>query len=226
MLNDRNHRETLRILPQRVNDIPAELGKKVLATRMAAAQGSGDKLSLVQELVLQEPTLQESYEVTLNHDRIWGHAKQIPAFQLEEAKNGISHPIVKNWLSLAQLSRITDNGPASKRQTLRGDLGSWIQNNTNHPGMIKALDLLNAAPTTTVTPYSVDAPKLIIKSTVVKRPTAKSPVVKKTAPKTPAVKTPKVKPPVAKNITKKAKKKDPSVGLLYEKIKKQINKDQ
>lgn len=230
-LNDRNHRETLRILPQRVNDIPAELGKKVLATRLAAAQGSGDKLSLVQELVLQEPTLKEDYLVNLNHDRIWGHAKQIPAFQLEEAKNGISHPVVKNWLSLAQLSRISTNGPASKRQTLRGDLGSWIQNNSNHPGMLKALDLLNAAPTTTVTPYSVDAPKLVIKSTVVKRPTTKSPVVKKARPKTPTLKTPQVKRPITKNTVKtnvanKAEKKDPSVGLLYENIKKKINKDQ
>jgi len=155
-LNDRNYRETLRILPQRVNNLPAELGEKVLSIRMAAAQGSGDKLALVQELVLQETTLQESYQVKLNHDRIWGHAKQIPAFQLEEAKNSIGHPIVKSWLSLAQLSRIAQNGPASKKQTLRSDLGSWIQSNTNHPGMIKALGLLNAAPTTTVTPYSSD----------------------------------------------------------------------
>jgi len=155
-LNDRNYRETLRILPQRVNDIPAELGKKILSTRMTAAQGSGDKLALVQELVLQETTLKESYEVSLNHDRIWNHAQQIPAFQLEEVKNSINHPIVKSWLSLAQLSRIAKNGPANKRQTLRSDIGLWIQNNTNHPGMTKALGLLNAAPTTTVTPYSSD----------------------------------------------------------------------
>lgn len=205
-LNDRNYRETLRILPQRVNDLPEELGQKILSTRMSAAQGSGDKLALVQELVLQETTLKESYQVSLNHDRIWGHAEQIPAFQLEEAKNGISHPIVKNWLSLAQLSRISKNGPLSKRQTLRGDIGSWIQNNGTHPGMAKALDLLNAAPTTTVTPYSVEAQK---------------PVVKKTSQKSPVANIPKVKPPVIKNTENK----NSNNKSLYENIKKQINKD-
>lgn len=156
-LNDRNYREALRILPQRVNTIPVALGTKILQTRMNAAQSSGDKLALVQELVLQEPTLKAPHLVTLNRDRIWNHAQQIPAFQLEEAKNSISHPIVKNWLSLAQLARISKRGPASKRRSLRGDLARWIQNNTNHPGMTKAIGLLNIAPTTTITPYSSEA---------------------------------------------------------------------
>ena len=219
-LNDRNFRETLRILPQRVNDVPAELGQKVLKTRMTAAQSSGDKLALVQELVLQETTLQESYQVKLNHDRIWGHAKQIPAFQLEEARNGISHPIVKNWLSLAQLSRISDNGPASKRQTLRSDLGRWIQNNSTHPGMPKALGLLNAAPTTTVTPYSVATQQPIIKSTVVKRPVIRTPIVTTPVVKKPVVTSTKTKTPVVKTTEEK------NVKSLYERIKQQINKDQ
>ncbi len=229
-LNDRNYRETLRILPQRVNDLPEELGNKILKTRLSAAQSSGDKLSLVQELVLQESNLKQDYEKSLNHDRIWNHAQQIPAFQLEEAKNKISHPIVKNWLSLAQLSRISKNGPASKKQSLRGDLGTWIQNNTNHPGMTKALGLLNTGPTTTVTPYSEDTKKpLVIKSTV-QRPVATKPVVKKPVPNKPVVVRPAVKAPAVKTNTtqtpavKKTIKADPKVKSLYESIKKQINK--
>jgi len=55
--NDRNYREALRILPQRIDNVPADLGEKVLSSRMAAAQASGDRLSLIQELVLQETSL-------------------------------------------------------------------------------------------------------------------------------------------------------------------------
>lgn len=226
-LNDRNYRETLRILPQRVNDIPVDLGKKILETRMSAAQSSGDKLALVQELVLQEPTLKEAYRVNLNQDRIWNHARQIPAFQLEEAKNSINHPIVKNWLSLAQLSRVAQNGPISKRQSLRGDLGRWMQNNTNHPGMTKALGLLNSAPTTTVTPYSAGLQKPTVK-TIAQRPVAKKPVVVKQTVKPPVIKKPAIKiipaKPVAPNTpaVKKPIVADPKVRSLYEKMKKQI----
>jgi len=225
--NDRNYREALRILPQRVNDIPEDLGTKILESRMSAAQSSGDKLSLVQELVLQETSLKETHEVSLNHDRIWNHARQIPGFQLEEAKNKINHPIVKNWLTLAQLSKVPRNGPAIKRQSLRGDLGRWIQNNNNHPGMSKAIALLNAAPVTTVTPYTADVKNTVVKP-ILKRPVAKAPVtpvVKKpvvTKPKTPPP-APVVKTPVAKpSAPKPTVKPDPNIRSLYENIKKQI----
>jgi len=153
-LNDRNYRETLRILPQRVNGLSDDLAKKILQTRMHTAQSSGDKLALVQELILQEPNLKQAHEVSLNHDRIWNHAQQIPSIQLNQAKNTINHPIAKQWLSLAQLARVAKFGSASSKQSLRSDLARWIQSNPNHPGMKKALDLLNAEPTTTVTPYS------------------------------------------------------------------------
>ena len=156
-LNDNNYRETLRILPQRVNDLPQELGEKILNARMSAAQSSGDKLALVQELVLQEPNLKEDYQISLNHDRIWSHAQQIPALQLNDAKNSINHPVLKNWLDLAQLARISKNGSSSQKEALRGELANWIQRNPNHPGNAKAVSLLNAAPTTVVTPYVSNA---------------------------------------------------------------------
>lgn len=151
--NDRNYREALRILPQRIVGLPPELGEKILNARMSAAQSSGDKLALVQELVLQEPNIKEDYKISLNHDRIWNHVQQIPAFQLEEGKNRINHPIVKNWLELGQLARIAKNGSTSKKETLRSDVASWLQRNPNHPGQSKAIALLNAAPATVVTPY-------------------------------------------------------------------------
>lgn len=237
-LNDRNYREALRILPQRVSDIPQDLANKILATRMSAAQSSGDKLAVVQELVLQEPTLKEQYLVSLNHDRIWNHAQQIPAFQLEDAKNKIGHPIVKNWLTLAQFSRIAKNGPVSKRQSLRGDLGRWIQNNTNHPGMPKALGLLNAAPTTTVTPYTASVPQPVLKKpVVVNKPVAKKQVITSTVTKQPAVQKPVIVKRAPVKVVPKAPvavkkpvpvqqpapvKRDPNIRALYEKMKKQI----
>ncbi len=53
-INDKNYREALRILPQRVNGLPDGLSKKILNARMRAAQSSRDRISLVQELVLQQ----------------------------------------------------------------------------------------------------------------------------------------------------------------------------
>jgi len=185
----------------------------------------------VQELVLQEPTLKEQYLVSLNHDRIWNHAQQIPAFQLEEAKNKIGHPIVKNWLTLAQFSRISKNGPANKRQSLRGDLGKWIQNNTTHPGMTKALGLLNAVPTTTVTPYNAGTKPVLqkptVKTVVARKPAAKKPVIKRAPVKVIPPKKPVVRPPPKPVVTKPAAPKppvkpDPKIRSLYEKFKKQV----
>ncbi len=152
-LNDNNYRETLRLLPQRVNTLPADLGTKILNARMSAAQSSGDKLALVQELVLQEPSLKEKYQVDLNHDRIWNHAQQIPNYQLDEGISRINHPDLKNWLVLAKLGKLSNSDNASKKVSLRGDTATWLQNNPNHPGKSKAIELLNVAPSTTVTPY-------------------------------------------------------------------------
>ena len=229
--NDRNYREALRILPQRIDNVPADLGEKVLSSRMAAAQASGDRLSLIQELVLQETSLKAPHEVSLNHDRIWGHAKQIPAFQLEEAKTNINHPIVKNWLSLAQLSRIASNGPANKKATFRSDLGNWIQNNPNHPGMSQALSMLTSEPTTVVTPYSADTPKPVITSSIEKKPVITSSVNRTPTPKTTATNqtpTPVIKSTVTKTpvttapALPKVVTPDPQIRSLYENIKKQI----
>lgn len=230
--NDRNYRETLRILPQRVAGLPQQLALKILGMRMSAAQASGDKVALVQELVLQEPTLRQAHEISLNHDRIWNHAQQIPAFQLNEAKDRINHPVLKNWLSLAQLARLSKNAPSSKKQTLRNDLGSWLQRNPTHPGQSRAISLLNAVPRTTVTPYGSDLQRPIVNpKPVVKRPTTNKPVartpVQRPVVRRPVTTPPPVKKPVVNTQAKKpvaesTVKPDPNVRSLYEKIKREI----
>ncbi len=182
-LNDRNYREALRILPQRISNLPPDLGEKILNARMSAAQSSGDKLALVQELVLQEPNLKEDYQVSLNHDRIWNHVQQIPAFQLEEGKNRINHPVLKNWLALGQLARIAKSGSTSRKESLRSDVASWLQRNPNHPGQSKAIALLNASPNTVITPYRVlggiksDKPQQTIQSTTATKPSNETAVL-------------------------------------------------
>jgi len=151
-INDKNYREALRILPQRVNGLPDGLSKKILNARMRAAQSSRDRISLVQELVLQEPTLINDYEVKLNHDRIWNHIQQIPSQSLNTHRKQINHTVLKSWLELGYFARIAKNdGEISP--TTRDNLKSWQQKNQGHPGNNKIADILKSAPAATVTPY-------------------------------------------------------------------------
>jgi len=148
-LNDRNYKETLRILPQRVNGLPTALGSKILNARVAAAQSSGDKLSLVQELILQEPKFKNDYEIDLNHDRIWNHIKQMPIQQIERGRDTTNHSVMKGWLALAAISKATNND----KESLQNQLKSWKKQNPNHPGNNKTKQILSTSSTATVTPY-------------------------------------------------------------------------
>lgn len=151
-LNDKNYREALRILPQRTTGLPDGLASKILNARMRAAQSSRDRISLVQELVLQEPTLKNDYEVKLNHDRIWNHIQQIPKQSLKTHKDKINHVVLKNWLDLGYLARSAkDAGEISP--AISANLKSWQQRNQDHPGNRKIADILKSAPAATVTPY-------------------------------------------------------------------------
>ncbi len=151
-INDRNYREALRILPQRTNGLSDGLVNKIRHARMRAAQSSRDRISLVQELVLQEPTLKNDYEVKLNHDRIWNHIQQIPRQSLNTHKTKINHPVLKSWLDLGYIARLAkDSGEIS--QASNDDLKRWQQSNQAHPGNSKIAELLKSAPAATVTPY-------------------------------------------------------------------------
>ena len=154
-LNDNNYRETLRILPQRVDGLPNELAHKILKARMRAAQSSGDRVSLVQELVLQEPTLENDYEVKLNHDRIWNHIQQIPRDKLNESRKHINHSILRSWLDLGYFARIAKGNNGEISASGRGNILGWQQRNQDHPGNGKIAALLKPRPTATVTPYNV-----------------------------------------------------------------------
>jgi outer membrane PBP1 activator LpoA protein len=151
-INDKNYREALRILPQRTNNLPTGLAKKILNARMRAAQSSRDRISLVQELVLQEPTLKNDYEVKLNHDRIWNHIQQIPSQSLDTHRKQINHPVLKRWLDLGYIARLAKNAGEISPKT-RDNLKLWQQRNQGHPGNSKIAGILKSSPTATVTPY-------------------------------------------------------------------------
>ncbi len=158
-LNDKNYRETLRILPQRVQGLPDGLASKILNARMRAAQSSRDRISLVQELVLQEPTLKNDYEVKLNHDRIWNHIQQIPRGKLNESRKHINHAVLRSWLDLGYLARTAKDYDGEVTQSARGNILSWQQRNRNHPGNSKVAALLKSAPSSTTTPYKASGDK-------------------------------------------------------------------
>ncbi len=167
-LNDRNYREALRLLPQRVNNLPMALGNKILGARMQAAQSSEDKLALVQELVLQESNLSQAHEIRLNHDRIWSHVQKIPTFKLDEGRKQIKHSVLRNWLGLAFINRTSKNN----KEKLNTELSQWLKSNPTHPGIVKAKQLVGTASSATVTPYSGGAntadPKVEPKKVIVK----------------------------------------------------------
>jgi len=151
-LNDKNFREVLRILPQRVGGLPTGLADKVLKVRMDAVQASGDRLSLIQELVLQEPRLKNDYETKLNHDRIWANIQKMPTQKINEGRVKINHLELKRWFELGLLAR---SSRASNRDELnfQEDIRGWIKRNPKHPGITKTKKLLVAKPAAVVTPY-------------------------------------------------------------------------
>lgn len=148
-LNDRNYREALRLLPQRVSHLPEGLASKILNTRMSAAQASGDKLSLVQELVLQESTLQSTHEKKLNNDRIWGQIKQLPLERLNQGRRSIAHPILNSWLELAYIQKTNRNN----EEALKNKVTQWKKQNPRHPGNAKINEILAFSPVATTRPY-------------------------------------------------------------------------
>ncbi len=164
-LNDNNFRETLRILPQRVNNLPTGLAQKILNARMRAAQSSRDRISLVQELVLQEPTLKSDHATKLNHDRIWNHIQQIPRGKLNESRKHINHPVLRNWLDLGYFARIAKNGSGQLSDKARGSILGWKQRNPRHPGNAKISSLLKPSPVATTKPYQASGDKPSQKST-------------------------------------------------------------
>lgn len=151
-LNDKNYRETLRILPQRVNGLPVGLAEKILKSRMIAAQSSADKLAIVQELVLQENTLSEPFQIKANNNRIWNHVLLMSKEELNKGRKTIGHTTIKGWLELGYLVN-TLKSTKEITPVFRMKLTNWQRHYPSHPGNEKVAQLLNYQPTASATPY-------------------------------------------------------------------------
>jgi len=150
--NDRSYREVLRILPQRVNGLPMGLAQKILSTRMNAAQASSNKLDLIQELVLNDATLTENYQVKLNNDRIWEHVLLMDRQELDNDRKKISNSILKGWLDLGYLVK-GYKGSGTVSPVFRVKLKDWQKHYPSHPGNAKVEQLLKYKPATKLKPY-------------------------------------------------------------------------
>ncbi len=164
-LSDANYKEALRLLPKNVNHLPRGLAQKILNARMKAAQSSGNHVTLATELVLQESRLQKKYEIDLNHQRIWNQINQLSGPQLDAARENVTHPIMRGWLDLLFLQRISANDPQQFNRNIR----KWQQNFPRHPANSRAKKMITRA---VVTPY---------------RPSKPVPVTPKPAPRQPPV---------------------------------------
>ncbi len=170
-LNDRNYSEALRLLPQRVNHLPDGLADKILNARMNAAQSSGNKLTLVQELVLQQNRLDTDYQRELNSDRIWRQIQQMPLEQINQGRR-IAHPELRAWLDLAYLQKTNQRNYSG----LKSSIKNWQRRNPGHPAYAKAQNLLNAAPVAITTPYR-NAPEATASTSTPTTTTTNSPQI-------------------------------------------------
>lgn len=168
---DRSYTEALRLLPKNVRGLPNGLQKKILNARMRAAQLSANKLVLATELVLQESNLRKKHQVQLNHERIWNQISQVSKKTLGTARTNAPHPIMRGWLDLNYLKRIS----ATDSQQLNRNIKRWQKNFPRHPAYGRATKMIRH---TTVIPYQANKPAPIIP-----KPVPATPIAVKTAPK-------------------------------------------
>jgi len=150
-LSDANYREALRLLPKTVNNLPDGLRKKILNARMRAAKSDGNHATLATELVLQEQYLNQQHEISLNHQRIWSEVSLLSKPQLDTARVQVTHPIMRGWLDLNFLKRISLRDP----QQLNRNIRKWQRNFPRHPANTRAAKMISKA---VVTPYTPSKP--------------------------------------------------------------------
>ena len=127
--------------------MPNGIRRKILNARLRAAQLSGNHATLATELVLQESSLKQQHEIKLNHQRIWNQIKLLSKTELDTARAQVTHPIMRGWLDLNYLERISANDP----QQLNRNITKWQRNFPRHPANARAKTMISRA---VVTPYT------------------------------------------------------------------------
>jgi outer membrane PBP1 activator LpoA protein len=146
---DGEHKKALNLLPKNVKNLPRGLQQKILNARLRTAQASGDKVMFAMELVIQEYKLKQPQQIKLNHERIWNQINRLSVDQLDKARNSVRHPIMRGWLDLNYLRRIS----ANNSQKLNRNIKRWQGNFPRHPASARATRMIR---NTTVTPYRTE----------------------------------------------------------------------
>jgi outer membrane PBP1 activator LpoA protein len=175
---DRENNEALRLLPRQVNGLPSGLQQKILAARMRAAQAGGDYLVLATEIVLQEHRLKLPHQLKLNHDRICNQVSRLSEKTLEDARLRVPHPIMRGWLDLNYLKRISSTDSAQLNRNIK----SWQRNFPRHPANARASKMMRKISVSPYQPNIVAPVKPVIKPSpnpVVTSPAVTNPINKK-----------------------------------------------
>ena len=146
---DAAYKKALNLLPKNVKGLPTGLQKKILNARLRAAQASGDKVVFAMELVIQEYKLKQAQQIKLNHDRIWSQLNRLSVAELDKARNSVRHPIMRGWLDLNYLRRLS----ANDSQKLNRNIKRWQGNFPRHPASTRASKMIRHI---TVTPYRTE----------------------------------------------------------------------
>jgi outer membrane PBP1 activator LpoA protein len=146
---DAAYKKALNLLPKNVKGLPTGLQKKILNARLRAAQASSDKVVFAMELVIQEYKLKQAQQIKLNHDRIWSQLNRLSVAELDKARNSVHHPIMRGWLDLDYLRRLS----ANDSQKLNRNIKRWQVNFPRHPASTRASKMLRHI---TVIPYRTE----------------------------------------------------------------------
>ena len=160
-LLDNAFTEALRLLPKKVRGLPNGLQQKILNARLRAVQASGDNMLIATELVLQESRLKQKHQLKLNHERIWSQINKLSMSKLATARNSAPHPIMRGWLDLNHLKRIS----SMDSQQLNRNIKRWQRNFPRHPANARAAKMIRH---TSVTPYRVTPPTPVITAPIKK----------------------------------------------------------
>lgn len=137
-ISDANYVAALRLLPKNVKRLPEGLKRKILNARLSSAQLNGNTLVLATELVLQEPHLKQRHEVKLNHDRVWSQVSRLTESELNRARTQVRHPIMRGWLDLGFLVRISESDPVQLNRNIK----KWQRNFSRHPANPQAAKMI------------------------------------------------------------------------------------
>jgi len=141
MMNHDPHNALLQ-LPANVSGLPGGLADKILKTRIRAADATHNFIIMAEERVRQEPYLKNQNALEQNHKTIWEQLGKAPGKQVDLARKQVDSVVLRGWLDLSHLYRIS----GSSMSTLRDNLSVWQSKYPSHPAFKIARGLVSDQP--------------------------------------------------------------------------------